>query len=100
MISYSRPRLSTAREAPEPSEYEKGSNTIVKKSIQTWFSDIIYDEDEDIVKLNNDTTNLIYKVLPIKRPHSFSISNRIMLCVSKRIELATQLNITSRHGST
>ena len=30
MISYSRPRLSTAREAPEQSEYEKGSNTIVK----------------------------------------------------------------------
>ena len=42
----------------------------------------------------------MYKVNDLEDPYSYTIEKKIMHSVSRRMELATMLNVTSRHGAT
>lgn len=99
MMSYSRPRLSAARLVPDEIEEGRkrdGVGLTVHKSVQTWFADILYDEKEMIKVSSEDPP---YKSLPLKDRYNFTIQHITMNKISKRIEIATQLNLTTRHGS-
>ena len=123
MINYTQPRLSGKREFPDSTKELKASEKInsnkrhsVAKAIQTWFPDIQYNETQQYHRLNRDARemiddlndkvskqnvgNRIYLAAPLSDPYSYHIVNDIMLKISKRMEAATTLNITNRHGST
>ena len=71
-----------------------------KDQVTLPMSDILYDEEEEYVRLDRESKILEYEVLPLRNPYTFTIKNAMLFMVSKRIELATQLNVTTRHGST
>ena len=99
MMSYSRPRLSATRLVSEEIEKERKRNGVgmtVHKSVQTWFADILYDEEEIIEVSSEDPP---YTALPLKNRYNFTIQHEMMNEISRRIEIATQLNLTTRHGS-
>jgi len=101
MLEYSSPRLSQSRrhlkeEFQNP--YQRKQRT-VEKTVQTWFSDIIYNENELLELVSDKNQDLVYQAHPMKDPKSYKIVHPIMLNISKRIELVTGFNVTSRHGS-
>ena len=71
----------------------------VKLATTTTFRDIKYNEKERYYKTNSDDRPLAYSTLPLKNPYGFEIEHMIMLKISRRIELATNLNLTTLHGS-
>jgi len=109
MIGFTQPRLSDKRNIPESSKKLKKSSKkyTVAKAVQTFFKDIEYDEKEEYHKINmnmNDgmnhkVGNRIYAAQPLDDPYSYTVRNEIMLKISKRIEAATRMNVTHRHGS-
>ena len=109
MKDYSRPRLSRSREGTVPESTKvltkaqlRGATNIgytVTKAVQTWFDDVKYIEEEDYVKTSSFDEALTYEVSSLNNPYSFKIDHEIMYYISKRIELATNFNVTTRHGS-
>ena len=108
MMEYSKPRLSATRVLPESMRevtkserrYSAGDTAYtVAKTVQTWFNDIEYTEKPMIVKTSEDDEPLMFEVLPVKNPYNFTIEHAIMLRISKRIELATQFNVTKRDAA-
>ena len=66
-----------------------------KDQVTLPMNDISYDEEEQYVRHNKEGKQLEYKVLPLRNPYTFTIKNAMLFMVSKRIELATQLNVTT-----
>ena len=102
IILYTRPNLSSRKIYKSNQELKntgkKSKNTAIK-TVQAWFHDIRYDETEVLTEINSPGTNQIYEPLPMARPYSFTVESKVMLKISRRIEIATKLNITTRYGS-
>ena len=108
-MRYSRPRLSTKRIIPDYDDqtqtkadrrYADGrTGFTVAKTVQTWFNDVAYNEQEFFEQTSGENENLAYKALPIQDPFGFTINHNVMFGVSKRIELVTQFNVTTRRGA-
>ena len=123
ITSYSQPKLSNKRKLPESTEKVTKSEKVnsnkqvtVGKAVQTWLSDIRYNETETYDKLsknlgeiNDDLNdkiskqnigNRIYLPRDLLDPYTYHTVHNEMLKISKRTELATRMNITSRHSAT
>ena len=90
MKDYSIPRLSDMREA----------TIAIGKAVTAWFNDIKYLEEEVFVQHTTEEKVKSYQVKPLKDPYGYQIENSRMLTVSRRIEMSTNLNVSSRHAST
>ena len=107
MMTYSRPKLSMTRRVSGTEGNRKSvqrygdgrTGYTVSKTVQTWFDDIIYNEEEIIEQVLSDQKDPLYKALPLKDRYNYTVVHTKMSDVSKRIEIATQLNLTTRHGS-
>ena len=102
IISFTRPKLSSRKIYKRSQELknsgQKSQNTLIK-TVQAWFHDIIYDETEILTKTGSPEIDHIYDALPMSRPYSFTVESKVMLKISRRIEIATKLNMTTRYGS-
>ena len=76
----------------------KKSNTY-EKSVVAWHSDIEYSETQVFFKISKEDEPLMYDSLPLNDPYRFTVTDRIMFLISKRIEMATNFNVTKRHSS-
>ena len=110
MIDYSKPRLTIDRRSQIPlttsslslSEIKKGGSSFsytIAKAITTWFNDIEYDEEQKYVITNPGLKPLKIFHPSLHDPYSYSEKLKVMRIISKRIEIATALNVTSRHGA-
>ena len=61
--------------------------------------DLIYNESESYTLSSIGNGTRFYEASELKKPYEYKIFHTRMLIISKRIELATGLNVTSRHGS-
>ena len=109
MMEYSKPRLSESRKGAIPQStisktktdrrYTKNGYT-VGKAVTSWFNDIEYNEQQEYVKISPEGWKpLVYEYPPLADPYSYKIRFDIMHGISKKIELATNYNVTTRHGS-
>ena len=109
MVGYSLPRLSATRVVPKSStsltkakfrqsSYSKRGSTVAK-AIQTWFNDIEYKEQQNFVRISSNGEPLDYRHLPLKEPYSYSVIHPLMHGISKKIELSSGFNVTTRHGA-
>ena len=108
IVNYSKPRLSSSREIvpsdtgklPWQKRYrdEKTVVTVVK-TVQTWFDDITYNEKVKYRKINAADKVLMYRTEPLSDPYGYTVSNPVMVKISRRIEMVTQFNVTQRHAS-
>ena len=109
MIEYSLPRLSATRELPKStlsktkaevrqSEYSKRF-VAVAKTVQTWFNDVDYKEVAHYEKISGKGEPLDYRLKPLKDAYSYSVTHAIMHSVSRKIEAATNFNVTTRFGA-
>jgi len=108
MIDFSKPRLTIDRRSQLPrstsslslSEIKQNSHAYtVAKTITTWFSDIEYDEKQRYTITNPGFKPMKVIHPPLDDPYSYSVKQKEMIPISKRIEIATGLNVTSRHGA-
>ena len=112
MMEYSKPRLTASRKGTLPkstisrtkadrrySSPHKNGYT-VGKAVTTWFNDIEYNEEQKYVKISPEgRTPLVYEHPPLKDPYSYKIHFDVMRGISRKIEFATNFNVTTRHGS-
>ena len=88
IIEYSLPRLSRTRFnyeeniQPKYQERDKNNRVTVHQAIQCWIEDILYDDYNE----DNDRFN-------------YTIDLPVMFKLSKKLELATQLNITGKYSA-
>ena len=77
--------------------------TKLDKPLQTLLSvplvDLEYNEQDIYTKISRKGEPSIYKTVPLSDPYSYTIRDKVLFDISKRIEIATKLNLTSRHGS-
>ena len=107
MMTYSRPKLSMSRQVSGTEENSKSDRRYndgrtgysVSKTVQTWLKDIIYNEEEIIKKVTSNNEDPLYEALPLKDRYSYTVEHTKMVDISKRIEMATRLNLTTRHGA-
>jgi hypothetical protein len=88
MIEYSVPRLSRIRGnngqiVPGYQKKDKTNRRTVHKTVQCWIEDISYDDYNEF----NDPTN-------------YTVNFPLMFKLAKKLELATQLNVTGKYSST
>ncbi len=94
LVDTSKPKLSRTRIRDDanrgsPHEFRSGKRRrIVHKTVQHWLQDIRY-EDMGNTDLANDDTNFNYTIL-----------DKILFKLSKKIETATMLNATNKWSST
>ena len=65
--------------------------------MQVWLRDILFHEDEVFERVSNDPVD--YKMRDLTDPHSYSIQHQVMFGMSKKLELATNLNVTDRFAT-
>ena len=94
MLGYSRPRLSESRD-----KVSDPSSNVVHKAVTTWLNDIEYHEKQIYHQLDHENGYTLYKNIGLEKPLGYEIEHAIMLDVSRRIELATNLNVTTRNGA-
>ena len=111
MLEYSKPRLTSSRQGTLPSStlsltnsdlrYTHNTNTgfTVAKAVTTWFNDIEYKEIQTYKKISAEGEPLAYEHPPLNDPYNYIIEHEIMRGVSRKIELATNFNVTTRHGA-
>ena len=109
MKEYSKPRLSASRDGTIPNDtlqmtkadlrYGRKKGYVVGKAVTAWFNDIKYVEEEVYTQEKSNEKVISYHVNPLSNPYGYEIENYRMLSVSKRIEMATNLNVSSRHGA-
>ena len=104
MMDFSRPALTSSRINQVSSPSNKTSESkdkveVVSKAITNWFHDIQYNEEQTYKKISFDGMPLKYDITPLKDPYGYSIKLTTMYRISKKIELITSLNVTSRFGS-
>ena len=110
MMEYSKPRLSASRAGSIPDStkdltksdlrYSAAKRGVsVGKAITAWFNDIVYNESEVYRKISEEGEPLRYEISPLKDPYGYRIIHKTMHEVSRRMEMATNFNVTSRHGA-
>ena len=111
-MDYSKPRLSASREAHNPQSrkdlmkaklrYKNPQTTgyTVAKAVTVWLNDIEYPNRETWTQISKDGQPLEYEITPAsKDPYFYIVYNKSLHDISKRIELATYLNVTVRYGA-
>ena len=63
------------------------------------FNDIIFNEREVYKQISPTGEPLDYDISPLKDPYGYQIVHPTMAIISKRIELVTNFNVTSRNGA-
>ena len=111
MLEYSKPRLTASREGAVPSSttsqtksdlrYKHNERTgySVAKAVTTWLQGIKYNETQQYIIVRSKGERIVVEHPPLKDPYSYIIEHKILYDVSKKIELATNFNVTSRHGA-
>ena len=111
MLEYSKPRLTASRDAAVPEStksltksklrYDSAKKTgyTVGKAVTTWFDDITYNEAERYRRISRENEPPMYQPDPLQDPYSYTLRHPKMLKMSKKIELATNFNVTTRHGA-
>ena len=111
MLEYSKPRLTASRDAAVPEStksltksklrYDSAKKTgyTVGKAVTTWFDDITYNEAERYRRISRENESPMYQPDPLQDPYSYTLRHPKMLKISKKIELATNFNVTTRHGA-
>ena len=112
MKEHSKPRLTASRKGTIPKSSasrskadRRHSNTnkvgyTVGKAVTTWFNDIEYIEQQKYVKISPEGRKpVVYEHPPLKDPYTYKIHFDAMHSISKKIELATNFNVTTRHGA-
>ena len=109
MKKFSKPQLTASREGTIPEStkvlsksdlrYGGSAGVTVSKAVTVWFEDVIFNEQEVYYKISAEGEPLEYEIPPLKDPYSYTIQYQTMREVSKKIELATNFNVTSRHGA-
>ena len=62
-----------------------------------WLKDIVFHEEEVFDSVSNDPMD--YKMRDLTDPDSYSIQHQVMYELSKKLELATNLNVTDRFAT-
>ena len=112
MMEYSKPRLSASRRGTIPASTRERTKSdrryadptkkgfTVGKAVTTWFNDIEFNEEQQYIKVSPEGSSPnVYEHPPLKDPYSYRIEFEVMHGISKRIELATALNVTDRHAA-
>ena len=100
MRDYSTPLLTNVRNSSTPILTKERNSDGVTKAVQTWFTDIIYQFDEMHGLKSTENASLQNDKHTPHAPSRYLVKNFLMLDVSHRIELATQLNVTKWISST
>ena len=111
MLEYSKPRLTASRNAAVPDstksltksklryDTKKKTGYTVGKAVTAWLDDITYDEEQRYQRISSENESPIYQPDPLHDPYRYTLRHSIMLGISKKIELATNFNVTTRHGA-
>ena len=91
MIDISVPQLSAARPLKKSYQFQK--------SVVAKLKDIEYSEEQVFDKISGDNETLKWNIMPLDNPYEFKISDKILFQISKRVELASNLNVTKRYAS-
>ena len=104
--NYSTPLLSSDRDEQyllRNAIYNDKLEQIVRfagKAVQMWFNDLSYIEEAEYFEVMQETGEVMVGQQEIKDLYSYDIQHEILLRISRRIEHATLMNITSRWGAT
>ena len=101
---FSRPTLTSSRTKMISNSLNKTRENkykveVVAKAVTSWFHDIQYNEEQIYTKTSFEGKPLKFEIPPLKDPYSFSIKLKTMYKISKKIELMTSLNVTTRFGA-
>ena len=112
IIKYSKPRLTKSRaavdsfhlreigsSAPNNINSKDKTQVTVKKAVTTWLKDIEYIEDQHYPLGLMDGEVILADHIFVKDPYNYKVENPIMFDVSRRIELVTHFNVTTRYGA-
>ena len=111
VIGYSKPRLTKSRRemsnknstSDNPQLRGQVSKRTTHKAVTTWFNCVKYKEVQryELSKLDMTSMNKAISVeaKDLRDPYSFEVEHATMLSISRRIEIATQLNVTTRFGA-
>ena len=108
MVEYSIPRLTANSTVPADnritnSQRRYGSSIrrgyTVAKSVTTSIADITYNEQQQYITQRHEGQPLEVELPPLNDIYGYSIKHQVMLDISKRIELFTAMNVTTRHGA-
>ena len=112
LMEYSKPRLTSSREEDmPPSTFDStkakmryaNPNTkglTVRKAVTLWLNEIAYINYANWAQISRDGQPLEYEVTPSgKDPYCHNVNHKRLNDISKRIELATYLNVTARYGA-
>ena len=75
---------------------KKKASRTVAKAIQTWYTDITYTERARYIRIQEVNKPLEFEMLPINEMHSFTIEHPVIFKLSRKLELATNMNLTRR----
>ena len=105
LVEYSKPRLSRKRtvdssvSAGDRNDIKAGNKRrIVAKTVQCWLNDIRYDYGTHEVQTEDEVHNYIHD--HVDNNNNYTVLHPIMRKLSRKIELATQMNATSKWSST
>jgi hypothetical protein len=99
LITVSTPYLSDARKVQKETVKEEQNVQSVSKTVQHWLDEISFKENATYGYFEEEAGYKIYQLMPLKNINSYTVNDRILLRMSKRIEMATQTNVLSRFGS-
>jgi hypothetical protein len=103
ILDYSKPRLSESRQRASFQGADLQNNrqkkATVTKAVTTWFNDIEYNEPQTYIKTSSQGEPLAYEHPPLTDPYSFKVEHETMHRISRKVELATNFNVTTRHGA-
>ena len=112
LMDYSKPRLSASREGHIPQSTKdltkamlrymnpRTTGRTVVKAVTVWLKDIEYPNREIWNQINKNGQPLKYEITPASQdPYAYIVHHKVLYDISKRIELATYLNVTVRYGA-
>ena len=110
LLNYSKPRLTASRKGQvsvyttsqtksnlQYNELKIGYS--VAKAVTTWLNDIKYNETQEYIKISPKGEDIVIEHPHLNDPYSYIIQHEMLHDVSRRIELATKFNVTSRYGA-
>ena len=99
LITVSTPYLSDARKVQKEAVKEEQNVESVSKTVQHWLDEVIFKENATYEYFEEEEGYKIYQLMPLKDINSYTVTDQILLKLSKRIEMATKTNVLSRFGS-
>ena len=99
LITVSTPFLSDARKVQKEATKAEQNVQSVSKTVQHWLDEVTFKEKSTYKYVEGEEGYKIYQLMPLKDINSYTVKDRILLKMSKRIEMATQTNVLSRFGS-